>query len=347
MQPFGMDTHPDASHPQPATFAERGVAVPFTSPGLAGARVRGGGQRLELVFANPSGARGTYVVPWAGVPDICHPTLHDLRLLTALDARSGVREVTGPARVQAAARRVALEGAAGRPARAAAEAAVAADQARVAATAQYLMSALAAAGTARPHVQEAEALARAVAELGIGPGAADAPVPDAIAALGRLQDSLLAWAGNHPEDAAPARLVAALAANAAAGASAALAAARDSSPAALLLAWRAGPERVAALAARALWILDGWRLPGLLWAAAAPGSSMALTEAAQVAPLLPRKAEAWTGLPTDPAAAGLLRRVVAARAGNARAMEGRGPDMRAAPMHDLIARNERLRAMAA
>lgn len=342
-----MDTHLDASHPQPATFAERGVAVPFTSPTLAGARVRASGPRLELVFANPSGARGTYVVPWAGVPDICRPTLHDLRLLAALDTRGGGREVTGPARVQAAARRVALEGAAGRPARAAAEAALTADRARVAATARYLMSALALAGAAHPHAQEAEALARVAAELGIGPGAKDAPVPEAIAALKRLQDGLLAWAVTHPEDAAPARLAAALAANAAAGAAVALAAARHPSPAALLLAWRAGPERVAALAARPSWLLDGWLLPGLLWAAAAPGSSTALTEAAQFAPLLPREAEAWTGLPTDPAAAGLLRRVVAGRAGDARAADARGADARATPAPDLIARNERLRAMAA
>jgi hypothetical protein len=114
-----------------------------------------------------------------------------------------------------------------------------------------------------------------------------------------------------------------------------------------MLAWRARPGRVAALAARPLWILDGWRLPVLLWAAAAPGSSAALMAAAQVAPLLPREAEAWTGLPTDPAAASLLRRLVAGRAGDARVTEGRGPDLRAAPAPDLVARNERLRAMAA
>ena len=70
-------------------------------------------------------------------------------------------------------------------------------------------------------------------------------------------------------------------------------------------------------------------------------------EAAQVAPLLPREAEAWTGLPTDPAAAGLLRRLVAGRAADARTMEGRGPTLRAAPVLDLVERNERLRAMAA
>lgn len=345
-----MDTHPDASHQQPATFAGRGVAMPFTSPGLAGTRVRAGASGLELVFANPSGARGTYVVPWAGVPDICQPTLHDLRLLAALDAGGG-RDVIGPARVQAAARRVALDGAAGRPVRAAAEAAMATDQARIATTAHHLLSALssalASAGPATPDAREAGLLARAVAELGIGPGAEDAPVPRGIAALLRLRDGLLAWAVVHPEDAAPAQLVAALAAHAAAGTATVLGVARHASPVALLLAWRAGPERVAALAARPAWLLDGWRLPGLVWAAAAPGSSLALMEAAQLAPLPPREAEAWTGLPADLSAPGLLRRMLAARAGDARAADLRATDARAAPAPDLVARNERLQAMAA
>jgi len=341
-----MDTHPDASHQQPATFAGRGVAMPFTSPGLAGTRVRAGASGLELVFANPSGARGTYVVPWTGVPDICHPTLHDLRLLAALDT-SGGRDVIGPARVQAAARRVALDGAAGRAVRAAAEAAMATDQARIAATARHLLSALSSAGSAIPDAREVGSLARAVAELGIGPGAEDAQVPRGIAALVRLRDGLLAWSGVHPEDAAPAQLVAALAAHAAAGAAAVLGVARHASPAMLLLAWRAGPERVAALAARPAWVLDGWRLPGLVWAAVAPGSSLALTEAAQLAPLPPREAEAWTGLPADSSAPGLLRRMLAVRAGDARAADLRAADARAAPAPDLVARNERLRAMAA
>lgn len=342
-----MEKNSNISHPQPATFAERGVAVPFTSPALTGMRVRSGGSQLELVLANPSGARGIYVVPWAAVPDMFQPTLHDLRLLATLDTRIGEREVIGPARVQAAARRVALEGSAGRQVRAAVEAAMAADKARVAVAARYLVSALAFVGAGCPDAPEAEALARVVADLGIGPGAADAPVPNTIAALGRLRDKLLNWACKHPEDTAPAHLIAALAANAAACADTALAAARHASPAALMLAWRAGPGRVAALATRPVWILDGWQLPILLWAVAAPGNSAVLTETAQVVPLLPPEAGAWTGLPTDPEAAGLLRRVIAGRAGDARAMEGRGPDLRAAPASDLVERNEQLRAMAA
>ncbi len=351
-----MDTHQDANSPQPATFAERGVAVPFTAPGLAGSRVRMGKAGLELVFANPSGARGTYVVPWAGVPGICQPTVHDVRLLSALAAGAppagATRDVIGPARVQQAARRVALDGAAGRPARAAAQAAAAADQARTGAATRHLLSDLIAQG-GNPDLQEAAALAAVVAELGVGPSAADAPVPQAIAATESLRDGLLAWAARNPGDAAPARLLAALAAAAAAGAAAALAAAHHPTTLELLLAWRSAPERVAALAARPAWLLDGWRLPGLIWSDAAPGSSAALAEAAHLASFPPREAEAWTGLPTDPAAPGLLRRILAARAGEARAGSARTggggpPNLRGrAITADLVARNERLRALAA
>ncbi len=41
---------------QPATFAERGVVLPLTSPALAGARMRGtAGGSCEFLLPNPSG----------------------------------------------------------------------------------------------------------------------------------------------------------------------------------------------------------------------------------------------------------------------------------------------------
>ncbi|MBU6498939.1 MAG: hypothetical protein KGQ40_10460, partial [Rhodospirillales bacterium] len=52
----------------PSTFLERGVAVPFTTPQLAGARARPGTRvPLELVVPNPSGGRGHYILPWDGL----------------------------------------------------------------------------------------------------------------------------------------------------------------------------------------------------------------------------------------------------------------------------------------
>ena len=66
---------------RPATFLERGVAVPFTTPLLTGARARLGARcNVELVVRNPSGGRGYYIVPCASVRALCRPTVHDSRL---------------------------------------------------------------------------------------------------------------------------------------------------------------------------------------------------------------------------------------------------------------------------
>ena len=79
-----------ASH-HPTTFLERGVAVPFTTPMLLGARARpsdrGG---IELIVANPSGGRGTYILPWVGICRLCHPTVHDTRLYQRIAGSQGV-----------------------------------------------------------------------------------------------------------------------------------------------------------------------------------------------------------------------------------------------------------------
>jgi hypothetical protein len=338
-----MEVRSDATTPQPATFRERGVAVPFTTPGLQVARVRqgkaeGGKGGLELVFPNPSGGRGTYVVPWAGVADLCQPTLHDLYLLVALE-QSFTRGVpVSPLAVQAAARRVALGGAAGRPARAATAAADAADLARLQATTRHLLTALVAEGGADPvrgpDMAEMTAVARIMAPLGIGPGADDAPVPQAIHDLQALRDGLLAWAALQPEGERLARLAATLAGEAAQATALTLRAARQGpGVAALVRAWRLGPDTVAALASRPAWLLDGWRLPCLIWQQA-PGSPAAVQEVAHLAPALAGEAAAWTGSLPDPAVPLALRRLLATEARNV-------------VNPDLVARNEHLRALAA
>ena len=334
MPSSGMDpASANAADPQTATFAERGVAVPFTTPNLVGGRVRAGKAGLELVFANPSGARGTYVVAWAGVPDLSQPTLHDLQLLSVLGGLD--QGAINPAKVRAAAHQVALDGAAGRQARSAALAAEAASAARSAATARHLAAALASAGDASADLPGLDRLAGTAAPLGFGPEAGVALIPQEVAALQGLLESLLAWAKVHADDAALARLVAALAGEALAAASAALAAARHQDALALVSAWRNRPDQVAAIAARPAWILDGWRLPGLVWADAAPGTAAALTEVAHMAPALPQEAQAWTGLASDPALPGQLRRMLAARVD--------GAVLPSTP--DLVARNERFRAL--
>lgn len=102
----------------PATFLERGVTVPFTSPQLNGARARPGERApLELIIPNPSGGRGVYILPLEGIHDFCPLTINDRRLT---DAIAKLRGVT-PDTIRHVARDVAAEGLAGRGAVAAAK----------------------------------------------------------------------------------------------------------------------------------------------------------------------------------------------------------------------------------
>ncbi|MGK7867734.1 hypothetical protein [Falsiroseomonas sp. E2-1-a20] len=104
-----------------STFAERGVAVPFTTPMLAGARLRRAATgESELVLAG-LGGRGIYVLEWEAAVGLASPTLHDHQLWPHLAALPTVT----PARVRQAACSVAAIGLAGRDAAAAAMAALA------------------------------------------------------------------------------------------------------------------------------------------------------------------------------------------------------------------------------
>ena len=97
---------------QPATFLERGVTVPFTTPLVAMARLRPDGGMPELIVANPSGADGNYVFPLRSLPDFTTPSMHD-RLL--LDLLLGLPTVS-PGDIRRAVWRAAQTGAAGREA---------------------------------------------------------------------------------------------------------------------------------------------------------------------------------------------------------------------------------------
>ncbi len=98
---------------QPATFLERGVTVPFTTPVVAMARLRAGdGRTPELIVANPSGADGHYVFPLRALPDFTTPSMHDRLLFQHL---LGLPSVT-PREIRRAVRRTAQAGAAGRKA---------------------------------------------------------------------------------------------------------------------------------------------------------------------------------------------------------------------------------------
>lgn len=105
---------------RPATFLERGVATPFTTPVLASARVRPSNRlKLEFVIANPSGGQGWYVMPWEGLTSLSKVSVHDMLLFENISKQ----ELITPYTIRAAARQVAVSGAAGRPAMKAARAA--------------------------------------------------------------------------------------------------------------------------------------------------------------------------------------------------------------------------------
>ena len=107
---------------QPATFAERGVTVPFTTPVIAMARLRpGDGSQAEMIVANPSGADGSYVFPLKALKDFTTPSMHDRLLLDILLELPAI----SPSDIRQAARQAATTGAAGRGAAKSARAAAA------------------------------------------------------------------------------------------------------------------------------------------------------------------------------------------------------------------------------
>lgn len=62
----------------PATFEERGVVVPFTTPMLSFARARADGNGgLEVIVPGLSGGSGVYIIGWSGVTDVFRMTVHD------------------------------------------------------------------------------------------------------------------------------------------------------------------------------------------------------------------------------------------------------------------------------
>ncbi|MGX9963484.1 hypothetical protein ACVFYP_09165 [Roseomonas sp. F4] len=288
---------------RPATFAERGCAVPFTAPDLTGGRLR----RLppgpaELLLPAPEG-RGVVVVPWSECLGQRAASLHDRQLW---DRIVGQDQPT-PARIRAAAREVARLGYAGRPAQAAALAA----QQRQATAKEALRAALVDIFGA----QAAEGgllgpLLAILGRTGAGPalpggGQPLAAIPRELQALRRLCVDLAAW--GHTVPAQTERRAATLA----------LSAARMTLPkaeACLLALWEAvaalprgqapGSEalpRLAELASRVEWLLDGWALPGALWAAAPPDArGGVVVELVALLPILPLEAEAWPEVSRDP-----------------------------------------------
>ncbi len=95
----------------PSRFAERGAAVPFTTPLLAQARVRiDDRKQFELMIPAFAGAKGTYAIRWRDLPEVfTSMTVHDRALHDAI----GAGAEASPASVRLAAMKVAASGLAG------------------------------------------------------------------------------------------------------------------------------------------------------------------------------------------------------------------------------------------
>jgi hypothetical protein len=272
---------------QPMTFLERGVAVPFTTPHLAGARLRraerGG---LEVIVPEVAGPGSVGILVWERVGALCSPTVFDRRLAARLAALPSLT----PASVREAVCAEAAEGLAGPEAQEAATRARQADMTE-------RQHALAVLLDHAPGLSRTPALAHIAALLGpvgLGRGAETARLPRTLAGVVALAEQV----SDRPCTVAggvDAEVVVAAAQRVASAAVAALVAGRElaADPPALLRRWVAAPAAVAAELGRADWLLDGWAWLCRLFALREEHSGRAalvLAELAALLPLLPREA---------------------------------------------------------
>jgi hypothetical protein len=359
---------------QPATFLERGVTVPFTTPFLLGARIRPADTRsaLEVVISNPSGGRGFYIVPWGALPEVCSPTLHDRRLWQRLSDQTAI----APSLVRETARAVAAEGLAGRAAAAAVVQARSEEgAARMRANFLLLLDLIRRTETreeaAIPPQRDTpanietrarravarfaprlgvsaeiiaawlEAIAGAAAGIGVPGDAAPGRMRGLATRLAILAEEVELWIAQSadPKEQHAAMLVVDAARLTLRCAEAAF---RDidgplSDTPTLLRAWREDSSDFSRRAVRPDWLLDGWEVICELWRDADPALRVGvLWEMAMLAPVMPREVEEWLGMAEDWDRPTRMRRVVRAN-----------EDWRSGRMLDIVARNERLRARAA
>ena len=333
-QPDPNDLPPPVADFLPTTFLERGIAVPFTTPILAGTRARPGERvPMELIVPSPSGGRGVYILPWQDISALCRPTLHDARLTATI---AGVQGVT-PRTIRKAARETAALGFAGRAAAAAAAAAEAAERTASLTVNFELLLALvrrveppgecaippeqeqeqpaelerrarrATARIAPEFGRTPEAIATTLEQLadvysciGIGRTANTCRVPQLLARLIRLRADLGAYLlSNVGDSARDAALVASALDLTITCARVAITDSRHMSTDVTLLIrkWILQPEAVAQSVARADWLLDGWDRIAALWDTAQTPSDqqLVLSEMCSLVPSVPREVGSWVG----------------------------------------------------
>jgi hypothetical protein len=366
----------ETGHYRPATFLERGVTLPLTTPYLLGGRIRPGERHCaELVLANPGGLEGVYILPWTALPDICTPTLHDRALW---DRVSPIPHFT-PRSVRDAARAVAAEGHAGRAAARAAISAMPAGRQATATMLYHLLLELVRQGelpgtSAVPPNREApamlEARARAVLHRFCGDGSltpaaafealdqlagafelfglrrnpTGAPLPTLAATIIAVVEELGAWSEQLAgAERACGRLLAqsaALTLQCYRQAAGPLEAHLDDLWL-LLRRWRQAPEPILTQLAQPEWLLDGWDLICALWRQAEPARrGVAVLDMAALVPVIPAEVCEWTAFD----ATGAMN---AHRAGlrRWRRTVNANQDWMTGRQMELVARNEVLRAL--
>jgi hypothetical protein len=358
----------------PVTFQERGVAVPFTTPLLGGTRARPGDkQRVELVIPNPTGGRGVYIMPWAGITSWCQPTLHD----SVFNERIASLNHVTPATIRRVALQIAAEGLAGEEAMEAAHLAVNVEKGDRLVTNYQLLMALveqvgsrfaassSANGSGKPDLMTQaqltvdwisprlgrtaswtattlEALSDVLTNVGVGPTASTGRLPRLLTLLRGVRSDMSEWSiSRQNEDQAEYVSMACTVADltlSLAQATLAQAQALTGDMVQLLRTWAADPRSVGELATRPEWLLDGWEQICLIWNHAADdaGRRAALVEIIGLIPILPKEATEWSEIKCD------LDRVV-----HFRRLVSLNEDWRTGSIvFQLIARNEHLRAIA-
>ncbi len=354
---------------EPATFADRGVNVPFTTPIMLGARARPqeGAGGLEVLIPNPSGAAGVYILPWSSIPAICTPTLHDRRLWYLLRDET----ILTPNIVREAAELVASEGHAGRAASLAVQQAREAredrakrinfglliglikqmegptpdrpapelddprqvslrGQSAVRACAQRLRM------TTEAVAAALEELARAFNGFGMPQDNTQAPSRRLIGELQTLVASIQEWRYDLPAHAmtGPSGLV-----------EESLRLTLDcvlksaeqvdtmiGDTFSAIHAWQQDRQEILRELTRLDWLLDGWGSIIGIWNASSPSDrSAAMMEMAVLAPILPREVSGWLGVQADCALERRKIRIVQ-----------QFEDWRSGRLVDMIARNENL-----
>ena len=368
-------TQPLVQSYHPTTFLDRGVAVPFTTPLLAGTRARpaerGG---TELVVPNPSGGRGVYILPWGDLRALCNPTVHDRRL----NERAAALPAIAPSSIRDVARQVAAEGLAGPAARQAAESALEADRRdRLLTNFLLLMLVVKQIGSglgvpAETPLQRApdlgerarqavmliaarlgqpadtvaanlETLADLLTGIGLPDQTEECRIPRLLRTLRRVHDEVSAWRGQRGDGNSTlcAEMVVSAGGLTLTCAETTLAEAHGltNDITALLRDWATAPGKIAQVVARPDWLLDGWEQICSLWDDATDPADRpaALVEMALLVPILPQETASWIGVVVDPIKMAAYRRKVLLN-----------EDWRTGmAVFALIARNERLRSMAA